>query len=103
MKYEHSYPIGHWPKMAGALNTGDQGDQGDRGDAPAKKKRQIFMGSHRSPLGRLGRLGPLHGSDGGPRQRTSETFPINQTEFKKSFLRRQFQSIVIFRALRVFA
>ena len=36
-----------WPKMAGALNTGDQGDQGDKGDggdAPAKKKR-ILMGS----------------------------------------------------------
>jgi hypothetical protein len=34
-------------------------------------------------------------SDGGPQQRTSATFQINQTEFKKSFLRPQAQSIVI--------
>jgi hypothetical protein len=39
----HSHPIG-WPRMAGALNTGNQGDQGDRGDsgdAPAKRKDEF--------------------------------------------------------------
>jgi hypothetical protein len=34
-------------------------------------------------------------SDGCPRQRTSETFPISRTEFKKSFLWQQAQPIVI--------
>jgi hypothetical protein len=40
----HRHPIEHWPKMAVALNTGDQGDQGDRGDkgdAPAKSKDEF--------------------------------------------------------------
>jgi hypothetical protein len=51
--------------MAGALNTGDQGDQGDRGDsgdsgdAPAKRKKWIFMSSHRIPLVALVPLAPL--------------------------------------------
>jgi hypothetical protein len=38
----YSHPIGHCPKMAGALNAGDGGDRGgtvgDGGDAPAENK-----------------------------------------------------------------
>jgi hypothetical protein len=62
---------------------------------PPPKERQIFMGSHRIPLVALVPLVACMVSDGCLRQRTSETFPISRTEFKKSFLLRQAQSIVI--------
>ena len=62
-----------------------------KGTPPPKEKTN----SNRQPSDPPGRPGRLYGSDGGPRQRPSETFPISRTEFEKSFLRWQAQSVVI--------
>ena len=71
--------------MAGALNTGDQGDQGDRGDsgdsgdAPAKRKKWIFMSSHRIPLVALVPLVPRMVSDGCRRVTQSQGHTVTQS------------------------
>ena len=79
--------------MQGTAAT--EGDSGDGGDAPAESKGEFPWAAIGVPTVLFVPSVPRMVSDGCPRQRTSKTFPISQTEFKKSFLQRQAQSIVI--------
>ena len=96
----HSHPIGLAENGGGFKYRRPGGPRRQRGQwgRPRQKKNEF---SHEQPsdphdpLGRLGPPGRLYGSDGCPRQRTSGTFPVGRTEFKKSFLRPHAQFVVI--------